>query len=544
MTLSSHTGTGRVRWLRATWPELLVLTALGAFLALLFLRPVWDIDIFWHIAAGREFRRLGHLVTLDPMGLDPSRRWVSFQWGYQLAVSAVHDLGGWPALRALHAAILLAAFGLFHRLHRALLGPWRGLAATLLLLLLYQDRINVRPDVVNLLGLAVLLPLLLAESPAGDGSFCAPRLARGGWLGIVGLGLFMALWATVHAGGELNHLIVALAVPIGVAVDKLRGRARHASVRAAALFWLGLALPCVFVPHFLSGALDALVLVRSGGASIEEWSAPIAYVLGDAPQPPGRIVTGLLPYAALLAFLVLALRGQLARLPLHRVGLALGFLGLSLLFVRFVYFTLPAALCLLPALSGEVATSAPKEARRQWLTVAAVVTLAGLVWHTNVERLHGGLRGLVGDTHSDLDQRRYPEASADYLHAVGFRGSIFAHARFGSYLLYRLHPGVRVLVDGRFAVPAETAADIQRLHEIHSAVPNDPSIATEVERIIERYPADVVVAEPPLFASPETACPRWSRVFVAWNQEVWVRRDSVEVRRLEALGSLPLPVCP
>lgn len=525
--------------------EAVLLTALAGFAAVLFLRPVWDIDIFWHLAAGRGFRELGGLVDTDFMGLDSTRHWVSFQWGYQISMSWLYELGGWPLLRGLHAAVMLLAFALFHRLHRALWGPARGLCATLVLLLLYQDRINVRPDVFNLLGLAVLMPWLLGDYETLP---LRPRLTA--WRARVGLALMMAVWAALHAGGEMNHLIVASALPIGAAMDAGRRRARGeragpvegARLGRSTTFWLLLVLPCVVMPNFVRGALDSLSLLQSGGVAIEEWSAPIAYVLGDQPQPPGRILSGLLPYATLVWLLVLALRGQLGARPMSRVGLALAFVGLSLLFVRFVYFVVPAWAALAPAAGAQPTPEKARSRAAVWWPPAVAAALFGLIWHTNVTSLHGGATRLLRDTRSDLDLRRFPVASADLLESLDFQGTVFCHARFCSYLLYRLYPKIRVLVDGRFAVSDQTAEEITRLHATHHRVTTEPAVAADIRAIVERPNTDVLVVEPPLFPSVEAACPTWARLLRTDHEEVWIRRRAVETKRLVG-STLALPPC-
>ena len=106
----------------STWrlpvAESLLMAAGLAFATFLFLRPVWDIDIFWHIAAGRAIAEAGALPGTDIFGYDPARIWVPFQWGYELLMAWMFDRGGWPAVRAFHAVVMLLAFVLIYRAAR------------------------------------------------------------------------------------------------------------------------------------------------------------------------------------------------------------------------------------------------------------------------------------------------------------------------------------------------------------------------------------------------------------------------------------------
>ena len=499
--------------------EAAALAIIGSVAALLFLRPIWDIDIFWHIAAGRWMWVHGTIPDHDIFGLDPERTWISFQWGYQVLAYLVDQAGGLRLLRAVHAAVMGLAFLLLYRTYRRQLGPLKGIALLLLTLMLFQDRINVRPHVFNLLGLAILLPALL-----------------GGWRDasratIVGWALWCGVWANLHAGGCLIMLVVMLAIPVGVAMTPGRPQ-----LRRAVAVWAVCALPCLVSPHFVRGNLHALTLVQTTQGVIGEWSVPLAYLFELDDPGASRIVAGLAPYITLLLLAFLAITRRLRGFRPTRLGLLLAFTGLSLLYVRFVHFCAPAWLILM-----EPMVTLRKPHRPQWggLAVVAgclVAATAWALWSTNIERLFGGLEPAIAAARTDIDERRFPVEAADFLDAMAFEGTIFCHARYGGYLLWRLHPQVRTLIDGRLNVPEATANDIHFVHTQHRTQHTDVDAAHRVAAIFRRYGTDALVVEAPAFAPSTADCSIWLPVYRSGKLEIYLRNDAGNGDNLTRLG--------
>ena len=516
---------------------------MGALLGLIFLRPVWDIDIFWHLAAGRAILADGSIPTTDIFGLDPARAWVPFQWGYEVSMELLYRETGWAGVRLVHALVLLLAFWRFHGLFRRLevggaeSGVLSAAFLTALLLVTYQDRINVRPDLMNLLGLSVILPWMLPWrfSPGRRGTEKEP-----GALAHVGLAVFMALWASVHAGGCFIALILASAVPLGAFIERVWPAWRGQAVRAGERPDLGVALrrfaalllPCILVPNFITGSLHALFLVQSTGGLIGEWSPPVAYLFEESVDP-ARSFAGALPYFVMLTVILMTVLHQIGRLSADSFGLAIGMIGLSLLYARFIYFVVPAiALIVVPKATltkgaafeprAGVARGASFGWRPFGLSLGTVLLLWGF-WHTNVQSLHGGLSRLWETTHRPVDERRFPVAAADYLEAIGFEGTVFCHPRYCSYLLHRLHPHIRTVIDGRLNVEPAVAEAVTTIAETRFTKLERMEEEEEVSEILRAVQTDALVLEWPSFGPKGPPC-EWSLAFRAPGSEVWLSR--------------------
>lgn len=143
--------------------EWALLAGIFALLAVYVSRSIWNIDVFWHIAAGRAFLEHGGIPSTDIFSaIEPDRTWVTFQWGYQVWVYLLDEAGGLGLVRAMHAGVMFLSFGLFWWGCRRRLNV-NAIASALLLLLiivLFSDRIRSRPHVFNLLFWAILFPYL------------------------------------------------------------------------------------------------------------------------------------------------------------------------------------------------------------------------------------------------------------------------------------------------------------------------------------------------------------------------------------------------
>ena len=78
-------------------------------------RPIWNIDIWWHIALGRHILFNGWPETDVLSAALSSDPWTTFQGGYEIFVALIHDAGGLFLVRAVHAGTIACGMGLlFH----------------------------------------------------------------------------------------------------------------------------------------------------------------------------------------------------------------------------------------------------------------------------------------------------------------------------------------------------------------------------------------------------------------------------------------------
>ena len=499
--------------------EVVLLALVAGLAGLMFMRPIWDIDIFWHIATGRWIAENGAIPTTDILGLDPERPWFTFQWGYEWLMYQTEVRGGMLAIRLMHGAVMAAAFALLYRTYRRELKsdgvPWGALALLLFTLMAFQDRINVRPHVFNLLGLALLLPVMLGGWRT---------LAAATW---IGLAVWMFVWANLHAGGWLIMVVALGAIPAAAIVERKE-------VKRGVALWLTLVVPGALAPNVITGILHAAMLVQTTGETIGEWSPPFAYLLMDE-AGLSRLIAGVTPYVTLLTLLGLVMTRRLRGIDLSVIGAAVALTALSLKYVRFIYDAAPVWLIIASRVhwSERMATIARKGA-----TVLCAVFL-GLIWQTNIHQLYGGLGETVAAARHDVDERRFPVEAAQFLKETGFEGKVFCHGRFGGYLLWQLHPNVRVRADGRFNVEPSVMEDVNFVFANHRTQHEAPEIAAKITSIYNKYEVDALVLERPGFGPGQLNCREWFPLQRTRSTEVYVRATPKNVAWMKAEGLRP-----
>ncbi|MBI4370844.1 MAG: hypothetical protein HY552_00955 [Elusimicrobia bacterium] len=170
-----------------------------ALASVVFLLPVVNPDIWWHLSAGRWIWEHGAVPAADSFSFTRAGApWIDFEWLFQLAVLAVHRAAGDWGLWALKFALLaLAAWptdGLLR--DRGVSGGARVLA-TAAWAAGFFSKADLRPDLLS----AAFFALLLRRLESGRASF------------LFGFGLF-ALWANLHGGFVLGlGLYAAAALP-------------------------------------------------------------------------------------------------------------------------------------------------------------------------------------------------------------------------------------------------------------------------------------------------------------------------------------------
>lgn len=369
-------------------------------------RPIWNVDIFWHVATGRLIQADG-LPTHDVFSAaDPTAPWSTFQWLYQLAVAWIDGLAGMAGVRAAHALIYASALAGWARWVSRRAGPLAALAIVAVLLLLFEDRLRARPHVLELL---LVVPLLqgVTTDPVG-----ARRLA---------LVALAPLWANLHAVSSLWWVALygAWALPLR-------------SPRALGLWVLG-TLSIATAPGAWAGLTGAL-------GSHATWPAAFVPELRRtwtyAQEGPWgwSVLAGL----ALGGLAVVLLWRRPATWSARLAGT--GCWVAAVLMARWAWFAaVPVALVLILH---------PPNRRSAWLLLCALPPL-----------VHAGPRWSLAERQAVLQPNTFPEAAADWLDDHDLRLPMDTDPAWSGYLLYRLHPGGTVLGDGRL-VFGEPVADL------------------------------------------------------------------------------------
>jgi hypothetical protein len=412
--------------------------------------PVFESDLFWHLATGRWILAHGALPRVDPFRFTSGGApWIDHEWLFQMVAIAVERLGGLDGLILARAAALAGFALLLHgSARRAGLAPWLTGLVALGATLGVRPRFLMRPEIVTLYAV-VLLPALLERAVA--------RLPERSWTALAAPVALTVVWVQFHGEALLAPVLAFLfllgaarsgrgtVAPDGARPPSWREVAGIPALLALALLANPYGWRLIEVPLGIAGALDDLPAVNPEWASA--WAAPQPYLFGGL--------------AATAAVALLA-RRRLGRWPAPGWALpaaALGLLALTAVRHQALFYAAAA-----PYLSRCLA--AFPEARRTTrggavATIASAALLA--LWCAfppasgPLRPRHGGLSWGFG-----LAPGRFPEHAAATLAAHPGIGPLYNEFVHGGYLLWRLFPPRRVFLDGRMELDPELLAQTAR----------------------------------------------------------------------------------
>jgi hypothetical protein len=516
--------------------EAACLSVVFTLLSVYVSRAIWDIDVFWHIAAGRAIVEAGAIPTTDIFSAtDPSRTWITFQWGYEVITYWLDSLGGLALVKAAHAFTMLMGFGAFWfvcRRHYRLDGALSFLLLTLLIVL-FEDRIRCRPHVVNLVAWVGLCPWLLAGGVLRD-----PRRT---WP-IMGVSVF--LWANLHAGGALLFLIAASTVPVGRSLSGLGGwgQRRPAKIRHA---WIGFSVMlggALLAPNFVQGNVQALTMLKATESAIGEWLP--AWHFFRIGNTPGHFLCGAIPMLLCLAWVataVAASRDKCQRTPPWVLLLGLSICVLSQRSVRFVWIATIGLMVLWPHVPRP--RLSPAARRRTLIAMSAALVAVSIQF--NIYAQHGGWTNTVSQAFigSPVEEQRFPTAHTEFLKKTGFEGGIFCQGNWGGYLLWKLWPKARVLADGRGNYSKDVTDALDTTYD--RARFAEDAFGETLEEIYGRYDIDAIVHQHPVWPPGYQVNPAmWVRVFTDSRGAIWIRnteRGRAYLDRLKTRQASPKP---
>jgi hypothetical protein len=444
---------------RVTMPhagEAAALAALAVLVLTLGVSPITDYDLFLHLKTGAVVLESGRVPRVDDYSaLARGRPFVAHEWLSGVLFHAVErgfGRNGFAALSGLTAlAALLTAAALYEAARFLGASPAAAVPLLALSMVLAAARLTPRPHVLSYLLTAVFLLVLAGR--------------RAGWrIPPWTLLLLQVLWANLHGSFLLGPLIVGLAAageaidarfapkgpepvaagPAGRSAARRPGEARRLALLAAGLVAVSLVNPygarLLAFPFRLTGS-DFM-------GTIYEWRPPFGSAYAGTYMARYYILWILLGTATLLSALYLAGRRRLAP-PAGAFGFLLFgvFLALSLRMNRAVT---DFALATFPVVAGTLTRVARERGLRAGrlpiLPLAALAMLGLAAWFGwNGYPFRPGSRrppglGIAGNV---------PVRAADYLEANGVRGTVFNSYGAGPYLIWRLYPSIRVVMDSR-----------------------------------------------------------------------------------------------
>jgi hypothetical protein len=412
-----------------------------------------DAGTGWHIRNGQSMLQTHSITRVDPFSATMSgHAWFAWEWLYDVFIAGVHQWLGLNGVVFVTAAVMATTFALVFRL-AIRRGGSLPIVLFMMVLSLGASAVHflARPHVFSWLFTVVWFGLL----DSAQGSRSASRR-------IFFLPLLMLLWVNLHGGFVVGFALLAV-YTIGAGIEYItrpeqRHETRQRLKRLGLVSLLSLLASFVnpygynlhlHIYHYLS---DKFLMNQ-----VSEFRSPDFH--GAAQQL----------FAVLLLITIVAVASARQQQPPARllVTLLAAYSGLYAsrnLPVSSILLTLIAA----PILSTTFAAGASNQEIARWLH-SALSRLQD--FGTRMGRLEHDFRGHVWPMivlvlgiavcmnagrlqstqllNADFDDKRFPVEAAEVIIRRDIREPIFCPDQWGGYLIYKLYPRTKVLVDDR-----------------------------------------------------------------------------------------------
>lgn len=384
-------------------------------LALLFsLRPVYEPDLWWHLAQGRE--TVTHsLVRSNVFGAEyGTYRQHYTPWLSDVAAYVLYEAGGGTAIQLAQAALLALAIGFLYLASRERAPAAAAFSALALAVFVFEARALPRPYLVTFAGVA--LCTWLVERSAAQGRARPLMLAMP----------LIALWSNLHVGCAFGVMVVGL---FGASeLIRPAALARREAIRA-----VGIAIGCLVA-----------MLANPYGWGI------FAYLVENTRLPQLMVIAEVQPpylptYRAFFVFTIVAALALVAtprRLALRELVTASAVVWLGLSYLR---LTPLVPLAMTPMLAARFGRLIARGVHPRALVIASAAIA--------VVAVPFGPGRFVRDVQTG-DAAVTPPAffslsAIEFLRRNGAHGTVFNSNNLGGFLAWHLYPDVRTFQDGR-----------------------------------------------------------------------------------------------
>jgi hypothetical protein len=457
---------------RAAWPHFLIPSVTDLIFAVLLIsltygtlsqRLLGDADIGWHIRDGQQITTTHTLPRNDSFSSTRAGKpWYAWEWLYDCGVALIHRQAGLNGVVLLTALIIAFTFTLFFRMQ---LTRGTNLPIAVLLLLLAASASTIhflaRPHVVSWLLTLIWFHFL-------DSAETTSRLGEARKL--YWLPFLMLLWVNLHGGFIMGFVLLGVFL-LAAAMERFASGdpevRTSAGKRVKALGSVGvfcllasLVNPYGYKLHFhVYSYLSSRFLMDH----IDEFHSPNFH--GVAERCFAAVVL-----IAIFSVAVSMPRLRQSHLLLLMFAVYSGLYASRNIPIASILITLVIAPLLsswFDDLAGQerstslrrLASGARSFARRMYQMesmlrghlVPAIVVVFSL-WVC----FHNGRLGSRELMHSEFDAKRFPVRAVDLLMRRQVRDPVFSPDSWGGFLIYRMYPETKVIVDDRHDFYGET----------------------------------------------------------------------------------------
>jgi len=416
-----------------------------------------DIDLWLHLAAGKHIVQNFSIPNVDFLSCTIAQTpWINHEWLFQVIVHTVYNNAGIEGLIDLRAGIVFLTFVILLFLgytRERQLGP---IAVLLLVLLVYQLRMTLRPDMFSLLFFVFYIAIL--------GMHLDKRWSL--WAIV----LVQIVWTNMHGFFIFGPILVLISLLAECLKRKVKlpfewndiGRLSDGEYKRLKMMLPLVILACLVNPYFVKGAwYPVQVFFSLGGESkvffrqIQELQRPFRWdnILSWQPY---------LHYKLLILISTLSFIFNRRKIDLNIFFIwaiffifSLGALRNIAFFAFTAYFTFLANFQYLSDRDFLPAGWDNSKCKAIGSTILKGILIVWILNYGNQLLLRGYYDFDKFERKSEyggLSLRNYPKKAVDFLVENGVQGNFFNDFNSGAYLLGRTSPDIKVFIDGRTEV--------------------------------------------------------------------------------------------
>ena len=415
---------------------------------------VKDLDLWLHIKTGKVILETGMIPDHDIFSCTVAGRpWVNHEWLFQVIVYIIHSLAGFDGLITMQ--VLLVIFTLLILL---VLGysKDRQLAIIFVLiqvLLVYQSRFTIRPDLYSLLFFVLYMYILSLHIDKRWSVFA--------------LFFIQVLWTNMHGFFFFGPIFITIAI---VAEGLKRyvklpyewnqtGRLTDEEYARLQIIWIFALFACFINPLWVDGAIYPIKILSGIGTESKVFFQSIMELQKPITQANIFEIGENVNFKILIIISFFSFIFNRRKIDISALFIWLVFLLFSLSAMRnMVFFAFAAYL----AYMVNIISIRSEDVIPLQFISSKFKNITGLMFKIAVIfwMLDYGL-SMTDRGYFDFDvyerkaefggvsKRNYPYHAADFLVQNKIKGNFFNDFNSGAYLIGRTYPAIRVFIDGR-----------------------------------------------------------------------------------------------
>ncbi len=434
-----------------------------------------DFDLWFHIASGNYILHMKEIPSVDVFSCTiAGKPWINHEWLFQVLVYPVYKAFGIDGLVDLKVILVTMIFFVLLRIGINRRQQWLAIALLILVLLVFQMRLTLRPDLFSLLFFSLYV-YMLSRYIDED------RL-------ILWLFILQVLWSNIHGFFIFGPLIIFIGIIAELVKRKIAlpfewnniGRLSDGEYVRLKKIFIVVLLACFFNPYGVEGVIYPVKVLFSLNRHSTIFFKNIMEL-----QPPIKwdniFSLGIFPYYKLLILIsLLSFILNYRKIDISSFLLWLVFFIFSLFAIRnLVFFAITAYFVILANYQYICFDRLDSEQKkgiflaffyrfisrhkflqdvRLWSICSICLKVWLIIWIIN----YIGERSLRGyfdfdkftrkSEYGGVSLRNFPYKAVDFLVANDIKGNFFNDFNSGAYILGRSFPNIKVFIDGRTEV--------------------------------------------------------------------------------------------